>query len=108
MQRLARDHVRRVLQEQEKMNYELETKKKELDGRSKELNKREALTEREKQKLDEDMKKVAYVMILEINLAFYYSFNNVHYMLFDANFFIFYFLFLPFNWFINSNTSSFL
>ncbi|KAH7547469.1 hypothetical protein FEM48_Zijuj01G0313400 [Ziziphus jujuba var. spinosa] len=57
MQRLAREHVRRVLQEQEKMNYELETKKKELDARSKELSKREALTEREKQKLDEDLKK---------------------------------------------------
>lgn len=77
MQRLAREHVRRVLQEQEKMNYELETKKKELDARSKELSKREALTEREKQKLDEDLKKVEYITVFEINLAFYYSFSDV-------------------------------
>ncbi|KAF3450961.1 hypothetical protein FNV43_RR07050 [Rhamnella rubrinervis] len=57
LQRLARENVRRVLQEQEKLNYELEAKKKELDSRSKELNKREALTERDRQKLDEEMKK---------------------------------------------------
>lgn len=59
MQRLARENVRRVLLEQEKLNNELETKKKELDSRSKELNKREAVTERERQKLEEEVKKVA-------------------------------------------------
>ncbi|KAJ9689281.1 hypothetical protein PVL29_014788 [Vitis rotundifolia] len=57
MQRLARDHVQRILGEQEKLNYELDSKRKELDSWSKELNKREALTEREKQKLDDDKKK---------------------------------------------------
>lgn len=73
MQRLARENVRRVLQEQEKLNYELETKKKELDSWSKELNKREALTERDRQKLDEELKKVAYVTIFPTSVyAFYY------------------------------------
>ncbi|KAJ9689277.1 hypothetical protein PVL29_014786 [Vitis rotundifolia] len=57
MQRLARDHVQRILGEQEKLNYELDSKRKELDSWSKELNKREALTEHEKQKLDDEKKK---------------------------------------------------
>ncbi|RVX07784.1 Factor of DNA methylation 1 [Vitis vinifera] len=57
MQRLARDHVRRILEEQEKLNYELDSKRKELDSWCKELNKREALTEREKQKLDDEKKR---------------------------------------------------
>ncbi|KAF5739032.1 XH/XS domain-containing protein [Tripterygium wilfordii] len=57
MQRTARENVRRILEEQEKLNYELDAKKKQLDYWSNELNKREALTEREKQKLDEEIKK---------------------------------------------------
>ncbi|GKV16845.1 hypothetical protein SLEP1_g27420 [Rubroshorea leprosula] len=56
VQRHARDSVRRVLDEQEKLNYELEAKKRKLDSWSKELNKREVLTERERQKLDEEKK----------------------------------------------------
>ncbi|CAL5361604.1 unnamed protein product [Camellia sinensis] len=54
MQRLAREHIRRILDEQEMLNFELENKRKELDTWSKQLNKREALTERERQKLDEE------------------------------------------------------
>ncbi|KAK9281822.1 hypothetical protein L1049_004728 [Liquidambar formosana] len=57
MQRLARDNVRRILEEQEKLNYELDSKRKALDSWSKQLNKREALTERERQKLDEEKNK---------------------------------------------------
>ncbi|KAK3021814.1 hypothetical protein RJ639_047169 [Escallonia herrerae] len=57
MQRTAREHVKRVLEEQEELNADLEKKRKQLDSWSKQLNKREALTEREKQKLDEDKKK---------------------------------------------------
>ncbi|XP_021906356.1 factor of DNA methylation 1-like [Carica papaya] len=57
LQRVARENIRRILEEQEKLNYDLEIKKRKLDCWSKELNKREALTEREKQKLDEDKKK---------------------------------------------------
>ncbi|GAB2269536.1 hypothetical protein Dimus_004456 [Dionaea muscipula] len=57
MQRLARDHVRRILDEQEKLSLELESKKRKLDWRTRELNKREVLTERERQKLDEEKKK---------------------------------------------------
>lgn len=60
MQRIAREHVQRVLDEQEMLNMELENKRRRLDTWSKELNKREALTEREKQKLEEEKKKVIY------------------------------------------------
>lgn len=58
MQRLAREHVQKVLLEQEMLSVELESKKKKLDAWSRELNKREALTEREKQKLDDEKKQV--------------------------------------------------
>lgn len=58
MQRLAREHVQKVLMEQEMLSLELESKKKKLDSWGRELNKREALTEREKQKLDEEKKQV--------------------------------------------------
>lgn len=57
MQRLAREHVKRVLDEQEILNADLEKRRKKLDVWSKELNKREALTEREKQKLDDEKRK---------------------------------------------------
>lgn len=57
MQRLAREHVQKVLHEQEMLSVELERKKKQLDIWSRELNKRETLTEREKQKLDEEKQK---------------------------------------------------
>lgn len=59
MQRLAREHVQKVLMEQEMLSLELESKKKKLDSWSRELNKRETLTEREKQKLDEEKKQVS-------------------------------------------------
>ncbi|KAF5957196.1 hypothetical protein HYC85_004421 [Camellia sinensis] len=64
MQRLAREHIRRILDEQETLNYELEAKRKELDSWSKQLNKREALTERERQKLDEEKEKLARLKML--------------------------------------------
>lgn len=57
MQRIAREHIRRILDEQETLNHELEVKRKELDSWSKQLNRREALTERERQKLDEEKEK---------------------------------------------------
>lgn len=63
MQRLAREHVQKVLHEQEMLSVELERKKKQLDIWSRELNKRETLTEREKQKLDEEKQKVIKVLI---------------------------------------------
>ena len=58
MQRNSRENIRRILEEQENLSHELETKKRKIDIWSKELNKREALTERERQKLDEDRRKV--------------------------------------------------
>ncbi|KAI3700277.1 hypothetical protein L2E82_44899 [Cichorium intybus] len=57
MQRLAQEHVKRVLDEQEKFNADLDKRRKKLDSWSKELNKREALTKCEKQKLDEEKRK---------------------------------------------------
>ncbi|KAL8042915.1 hypothetical protein ABFX02_09G083800 [Erythranthe guttata] len=57
LQRVSREHIKRVLDEQEMLNVELENKKKRLDSWSKELNKREALTERERQKLEEEKTK---------------------------------------------------
>lgn len=60
MQRQAREHVQRVLDEHEKLSLELENKKRKLDMWSKELNKREALTERERNKLDEEKSKVIF------------------------------------------------
>ncbi|KAK9066047.1 hypothetical protein SSX86_015449 [Deinandra increscens subsp. villosa] len=57
MQRLAQDHMKRVLDEQEMLNAELEKRRKKLDSWSKELTKRDALTEPEKQILDEEKQK---------------------------------------------------
>lgn len=71
MQRLSRDNVRRIFEEHEKLNHELETKQKKLDSWSKQLNKREALTERERQKLDEDKKQVMYANVAFPNNKFF-------------------------------------
>ncbi|KAK9988501.1 hypothetical protein SO802_028740 [Lithocarpus litseifolius] len=57
LQRLDRGKVHRILDEQEKLKLQLENKNNRLESWSKELNKREALTERERQKLDEEKKK---------------------------------------------------
>ncbi|KAI4387086.1 hypothetical protein MLD38_004946 [Melastoma candidum] len=57
MQRKARNNIQRILEEHEKMNNELERKKRKIDEWNRELNKREALTELEKKKLEEDKKK---------------------------------------------------
>jgi hypothetical protein len=57
LQQQARQNLQRVLEEHDKLNYELENRKRKLDEWSRELNKREVLTEREKQKLDVDKKK---------------------------------------------------
>ncbi|KAI9089491.1 hypothetical protein K1719_029096 [Acacia pycnantha] len=54
LQRRARDELQRILDEQEKLNGELETKRRKLDLWSRDLNKREVVTEQEKQKLEED------------------------------------------------------
>ncbi|KAG6383202.1 hypothetical protein SASPL_157051 [Salvia splendens] len=57
LQRIAREHIKRVLDEQEMLNIELESKKKRLDSWSKELNSREALTEQQKREKEEALKK---------------------------------------------------
>ncbi|CAJ1951393.1 unnamed protein product [Sphenostylis stenocarpa] len=57
MQRRARNEVRRILDEQEKLSSELEEKRRKLDSWSRDLNKREVLTDQERQKLAEEKKK---------------------------------------------------
>nr|XP_027190456.1 LOW QUALITY PROTEIN: factor of DNA methylation 1-like [Cicer arietinum] len=57
MQRKAREEVRRILEEQEKLSNELDKKRRKLDSWSRDLNKREVLTDQERQKLEEDKKK---------------------------------------------------
>lgn len=58
MQRDSRENIRRILEEQEKLSHELEAKRKKIDIWSREINKQETLTERERQKLGEDGRKV--------------------------------------------------
>lgn len=74
MQRIARDHVQRILAEQEKMNHELESKKRQLDWRTRELSKREVLTERERQKLEEEMLQVTYFFYFIKTTNFFWFF----------------------------------
>ncbi|KAK6139548.1 hypothetical protein DH2020_026694 [Rehmannia glutinosa] len=57
LQQIARNHIKRVVDEQEMLKIELENEKRQLDSWRKELNKREALTERERQKLEEEKAK---------------------------------------------------
>ncbi|KAF7815031.1 factor of DNA methylation 1-like [Senna tora] len=57
MQRRAREELKRILDEQERLNSELEKKKQKLDSWSRDLNKREVVTEQERLKLEEDKKK---------------------------------------------------
>ncbi|CAK8574569.1 unnamed protein product [Lathyrus sativus] len=57
MQRKAREEVRRILEEQEKLSNELDEKMRKLDSWSRDLNKREVITDQERQKLEEDKKK---------------------------------------------------
>ncbi|CAI9113890.1 OLC1v1014589C1 [Oldenlandia corymbosa var. corymbosa] len=57
MQRTARENIQRILDEQEKLSAELDSKKRKLESWSREINKREALNERDRQKLDEEKKK---------------------------------------------------
>lgn len=61
MQRKAREEVRRILEEQEKLSNELDEKMRKLDSWNRDLNKREVLTDQERQKLEEDKKKVIYI-----------------------------------------------
>lgn len=58
-----RERMQRVLAEQDMLNLELEKNRKRLDSRSRELNKRETLTERDMQKLDEEKNKVINVYL---------------------------------------------
>lgn len=65
----AQAHFKRVLDEQEMMSAYFETKRNKLDSWRKELEKREALLELEKQKLDEEKRKV--IICIHIILSFF-------------------------------------
>lgn len=55
--------IQKILEDKERLSNELETKMVRLQNWSKELEKKEALTELERQKLDEEKKKVISVYI---------------------------------------------
>ena len=57
-QQLARDNIRKILEEQEKMQNELERKTKEIDILAKHLSKVAAETEIQRQELEAKKKKV--------------------------------------------------
>lgn len=57
LQRVVREKIMRVFDEQEVLNMDLESKHKRLDSWSKELKNWEALIERERQKLEEGTNK---------------------------------------------------
>lgn len=58
MQEISQRNVYRILQEKEMLSKKLEDRMKDLDTWSKELDKKQALTELERQKLEEEKKKV--------------------------------------------------
>ncbi|XP_010459126.1 PREDICTED: factor of DNA methylation 1 [Camelina sativa] len=57
MQETSRRHIQRVLYDKDKLSDELDRKMRDLESRAKQLEKQEALTELERQKLDEEKKK---------------------------------------------------
>lgn len=58
MQQMSLRHIQKILYDKERLSDELDRKMRELESRAKQLDKQEALTELEKQKLDEDKRKV--------------------------------------------------
>ena len=66
LQRASREDIQRILAEQERLNSEVEKWAKKIERWSKELNKREALTDRERQRLEEERKKVTLVNHLSV------------------------------------------
>lgn len=58
MQCIARDHSRRIFQENETLKAELENQRKELEWRGRELEKREAWDDNDKRKLKDEKEKV--------------------------------------------------
>lgn len=58
MQRISRDHSRRIFEENEKLRAELDSKRKELDLRRKQLDKLAVQNEIDRRKLDVEKQKV--------------------------------------------------
>ncbi|KAG7591840.1 XS domain [Arabidopsis thaliana x Arabidopsis arenosa] len=57
MQQMSLRHIQKILYDKERLSDELDRKMRDLESRAKQLDKQEALTELEKQKLDEDKRK---------------------------------------------------
>ncbi|PIA65420.1 hypothetical protein AQUCO_00100722v1 [Aquilegia coerulea] len=57
LQRVAREHTRKICEENTKLKDDLEHHRRKMEQQSKELDKQEALTELERNKLDEEKKK---------------------------------------------------
>lgn len=59
MQKLARDHSRRIFEENEKLRKQLESRKSELDHRRRQLEELVAENDAERRKLDVEKEKVS-------------------------------------------------
>ncbi|KAL9306289.1 putative XS domain-containing protein [Arabidopsis thaliana] len=57
MQQMSLRHIQKILYDKEKLSNELDRKMRDLESRAKQLEKHEALTELDRQKLDEDKRK---------------------------------------------------
>lgn len=66
MQNLARDHSRRIFEENEKLRTELDSKKKELDLRREQLEKLAAQNDVDKRKLEQEKQKVTFFRFILI------------------------------------------
>ena len=66
MQCLARDHSRRIFEENERLRSQLDAKRKELDQRCKQLNKLVAENDMEKNKLDVDLPGIPFSKIQKL------------------------------------------
>lgn len=66
MQNLARDHSRRIFEENEKLRTELDSKKKELDLRREQLEKLAAQNDVDKRKLEQEKQKVTFFLFILI------------------------------------------
>lgn len=62
MQQMSLRNIQRILYEKERLSDELDRKMRDLESRAKLLDKQEALTELERQKLDEEKRKVISIV----------------------------------------------
>lgn len=66
MHSIAQEHVTRILQEQKKINHEVEDTKRRLDGFTCELSKHRVLSEDELQKLEKEKQQVSFFCVFAL------------------------------------------